>query len=93
MLVSAQEGLGLSKNSFRNLINIFGEGMLALVSFAFPLLAEAYALGLLVDDVLLDGFSASTHDSLLAKIVLAVLGEEMLTGNFSDGWIQISSFF
>ena len=85
MLVGTQEGLGLSKNSFRNLIDIFGEGMLALVPFAFPLLAEANALGLLVNDVLLDGFSASAHDSLLAEIVLSVFGEEMLTGNFSDG--------
>ena len=59
--------------------------MLALVPFAFPLLAEANTLGLFVDDVLLNGFSASTHDSLLAEVVLAVLGEKMLTSNFSDG--------
>ena len=59
--------------------------MLTLRLSAQPLLAKANTLSVIIDDILLDGLLAAVIHSGLAKVILGVLGEEMLTCNLFDG--------
>ena len=59
--------------------------MLTLGLSAKPLLTKANTLSVIIDDILLDGLLAAVIDSRLTKVILGVLGEEMLTCNLFDG--------
>jgi hypothetical protein len=89
VLVSTQKILGLIQDGLTDLVDIFGVGMLALSLAAETLLAEADALGLIVDVVLLDRLFASFFHTVFSEVVLTVFCEKMLASHLFDSGIEI----
>jgi hypothetical protein len=89
MLIGAQEILCLIQDRLGYLFDILGVGMLALCLPTKALLTEADALCTVVNEVLLNGFFATCGDTGITEVILAVFCEEMFTGNFFDGGVEI----
>ena len=91
MFISTQEVFCLIKNSLWDLINILAISMLTFRLPSSSLLTKAYAFSRFIDSVFLNLFFAATYNSIMSKIILRIFREEMLTGNFSDGWVEVST--
>jgi hypothetical protein len=59
--------------------------VLALSLSTSPLLTEANAFSLFINDIFVYRLFATTNHSLFAEVILSIFGEEMLTGNFPNG--------
>jgi hypothetical protein len=65
--------------------------MLTLGLSAQSLLAKTDALGLFVNHIFLYGVTAPIGHTVLAEVILTILCEEMLTGNFLNCCVEVGS--
>lgn len=89
MFVGAEEVLGLIQDGFTDFVDIFGVGMLALSLPAEALLAKANALGLVIDDILLDRLFSTLSNTVFCEIILTILRKKVLSSYFFDGRIEV----
>lgn len=93
MFIRTQKIPRLILNNFGNLINILRFCMGTFCLSSESLLAEAYTFGLLVNFICLYWILATSHNTVAAECVLAVLGEEVLASDFFNCWVIVYCSF